>query len=325
MSRPQRLLLALAASACAALAATGAPAQSAQGTPSDYRLAPQRIAPDTWLIAGENADFAPANGCNIINTAFIDTGDGVVVVNTGPSLRYGQQQRRAIAAATAAPVRQVLNLNLHPDHFFGNQAWSDAPTQALPGTIAGAAREGEAYADNLYRLCGAWLAGTTPAPAGLPAQPGRFRLGTHELELLRFDGHTGDDLVLVDHSAGVIFAGGLVFHQRAPTTPHADLPRWLASLDRLEALQRRSGARVLVPSHGPLDADGGAEAIGQTRAYLRWLDTRMREAAAAGTDLAELIAQPVPAPFAGWAAMPQEYVRNLTHLYPAYERAALAD
>ena len=37
----------------------------------DYRLQPRQIAPGTWVIEGAVADFLPANGCNIINTAFI--------------------------------------------------------------------------------------------------------------------------------------------------------------------------------------------------------------------------------------------------------------
>ena len=37
------------------------------------------------------------------------------------------------------------------------------------------------------------------------------------------------DLVLVDKASGVVFAGGLVFADRVPTTPHANLARWLAS------------------------------------------------------------------------------------------------
>jgi hypothetical protein len=62
----------------------------------DYDLRPRQVAPDTWVIEGEVADFSRANGCNIINTAFITTGAGVLVVNTGPSRLYGEQQRRAI-------------------------------------------------------------------------------------------------------------------------------------------------------------------------------------------------------------------------------------
>ena len=80
-------------------------------------------------------------------------------------------QRSAIASTVNEPVQRVLSLNLHPDYFFGHQAWADVPTQALAGTVAGMRAEGGAYADNLYRLCGDWMQGTeaTPAPSNVVA------------------------------------------------------------------------------------------------------------------------------------------------------------
>ncbi len=288
----------------------------------DYHLVPRQVAPDVWVIEGANADFAPGNGCNIINTGFIDTGDGVLVINTGPSALYGAQQRRAIEQVTSAPVRWVFNLNLHPDYFFGNQAYADVGAQALPGTIAGAQQEGAAYADNLYRLCGNWLQDTLPTPPTQPLTPGQRTFGRHRIDLIRLDGHTGDDLVLVDRTSGVVFAGGVAFRDRIPTTPHADLARWLASLDALQGIVAQSGARVLIPSHGP--ALGHADAIAQTRQYLLWLDARLRRAAEEGRDLAEVLAMPVAPEYAHWGGMPAEYMRNVTRFYPRYESAALA-
>lgn len=290
----------------------------------NYHLQPRKIATDTWVLEGAVADFALANGCNIINTAFIATGDGVVVINTGPSRRYGEQQRRAIASVTQEPVRQVLNLNLHPDYFFGNQAWADIPTQALAGSIAGMQAEGESYADNLYRLCGPWLQATQPTPARQAVQPQqRFTLGRHDLELRRLQGHTGDDLVLLDHSSGVLFAGGLVFAQRVPTTPHADIGQWLDSLNTLQQWQRQGQFKQLVPSHGPLAQ--GLQGIEQTRDWLQWLEQYMQDNAAQGVDLSELLRQLPPARFAQWAAQPAELQRSLVQWYPGYERRALAE
>jgi hypothetical protein len=37
----------------------------------------------------------------------------------------------------------------------------------------------------------------------------------------------------------------------------------------------------------------------------------------------ELLRAPVPTEFRGWAAFDTEYVRNVAHLYPRYERAVL--
>jgi len=313
------LLAALAATAQAQTAAP--PAPRADVRTLDYGLQPRRIADGTWVIEGAVDDFSRANGCNIINTAFIATGEGVVVINTGPSRLYGEQQRRAIARVTAEPVRQVLNLDLHPDYFFGNQAWSDTPTQALAGTIAGMQAEGAAYEDNLYRLCGDWMRGTQATPAREPLQPHTLRLGRHVLELRRLQGHTGDDLVLIDTHTGVLFAGGLVFAERVPTTPHADPAAWLASLGTLEEWQAQGQFKTVVPSHGPVH--DGTRGMAQTRDWLQWLTGLMRDSAEQGVDLSELMRMPIPARFAHWAAQPAEFNRSLAQWYPRYEQQAL--
>ncbi|MFT3799771.1 MAG: quinoprotein relay system zinc metallohydrolase 1 [Burkholderiaceae bacterium] len=287
----------------------------------DYGLQARRIAEHTWVIEGEVADFSRANGCNIINTGFIATGDGVVVINTGPSRRYGEQQRRAIERVTTEPVRLVLNLDLHPDYFFGNQAWSDTPTQALPGSIAGMRAEGDAYENNLYRLCGDWMRGTRATPAREPIAPQTLRLGSHVLELRRLQGHTPDDLVLIDRHTGVLFAGGLIFAQRVPTTPHADPATWLASLQKLKDWQAQGQYKLVVPSHGPVH--DGTRGIDQTRDWLQWLTALMRDSAEKGVDLGELMRVRPPERFAGWAALPAEFNRSLAQWYPRYEQQAL--
>jgi quinoprotein relay system zinc metallohydrolase 1 len=283
----------------------------------DLGLQARALAPGVYVVEGTNADFSPANGCNIINTGFIVTGAGVLVINTGASRRQGEQLRALIARTTTEPVVRVLHLNLHPDYFLGNQAFADVPRAATAATAAGMAREAAAYASNLYRLCGDWMRGTEPLLPDTPAAAGLLRIGEREFELRELAGHTASDLVLIDRRSGVAFVGGLVFAQRVPTTPHAQLDAWLASLDAVQAL----GMRQIVPSHGPVSR--GGEGIDQTRRYLRWLDTSFSAAAAQGLEMSELLALPVPAEYRGWAAFKTEYVRNVAHLYPRYEQRAL--
>jgi quinoprotein relay system zinc metallohydrolase 1 len=280
----------------------------------DYQLKPRQLAPGVYVIEGAVEDFAPSNGCNIINTGFLVTDAGVVVINTGPSRLYGEQQRAAIAGVTDRPVVRVLNLNLHPDYFFGNQAYADVEVAALAGSIQGMKAEGGAYAANLYRLCGDWMSGTESTPARQAITPGTLTVGGRTLDLIRLEGHTGDDLVLVDRASGVMFAGGLAFYNRVPTTPHARIGAWLRSLDALE----KERFRILVPSHGPVS--DGARAIVQTRDYLRWLDRMLSEAAESGMDMNEVLQEALPERFQKFGAVESEYLRNVTHLYPGYEQ-----
>ena len=295
----------------------------------DYGLRARALADGVWVVEGANDDFTIPNGCNIINTGFITTGAGVVVINTGTSRRYGEQLRALIARTTKEPVVQVVHLNLHPDYFLGNQAFADVPRAATPTTRAGIARESAAYETNLYRLCGDWMLGTetvapdrdTPATAAMNPAGSVWKVGQREFELREFTGHTASDLVLIDRTSGVAFVGGLVFVQRIPTTPHAQVPAWLKSLDALAALN----LRTLVPGHGPVQTTTATarDGIGQTRRYLQWLDQHFGDWARQGLEMNEVLRAPVPAEFRDWAAFKTEYTRNVAHLYPVYEQRVL--
>jgi len=305
------------------LLAAALPAAFAQGAAQvdmarlDYRLSARALAPGVFVVEGANADFSPANGCNIINTGFIATGAGVLVINTGPSKRYGEQLRALIAKTTGEPIVQVIHLNLHPDYFLGNQAFADVPRLATDATRAGMTREAKSYEDNLYRLCGDWMKGTEAVLPSGTVSLGPLRVGTRELVLREYRGHTDSDLVLIDKTSGVVFAGGLVFAQRIPTTPHAQLGAWLQSLQAFATLP----VMTLVPSHGPVRAD--ISAVAQTQRYLQWLDRSFRAMAEQGAEMNEVLRAEVPAEFRGWAAFGTEYTRNVAHLYPRYERAVL--
>jgi len=203
----------------------------------DYSLKPRQIAEDTWLLEGSTDNFAKANGGNIVNTAFIVTEPGVVVIDTGPSKRYGEAMRKAIAAITDKPVIQVLLTHHHPDHVLGNQAFTDVPIGALAGTTGLLRQQGDAMAENMYRLVGDWMRGTEVVLPTRTLTPGVQSFGNHDLHLLSLGGHTGADLVILDRKTGVLFAGDLVFYQRALTTPNSPgLAVWLSDIATLQGL-----------------------------------------------------------------------------------------
>lgn len=283
----------------------------------DYRLAPRQVAEDTYVVVGKTEDFNRSNGGNIVNTAFVVTSEGVVVIDTGPSLRYGEQLKAAIAKITDKPVVRAFNTHHHPDHFLGNQVFAGFPIAALPATIQGQKQNGTVFAENVFRMAGDWIKGTEPQAANLTAQPGMMNVGNHAFELIAMTGHTAGDLVILDRTTGVLFVGDLVFFNRAPTTPHASLAEWLAALTKLESI----GHRIMVPGHGEPVPDG--RAIEQTRRYLYWIDRSLRDAAERGIEMTEILAQSVPAEFSRMPLAREEFARSVAHLYRRYEAATL--
>ncbi len=287
------------------------------GYSDDYRLQPKMIAQDTYVLQGVDEDFSFRNGGNILNTGFIVTSQGVLVIDTGPSRLYGEQLRKAIGGITQKKIWRVYNTHLHPDHFLGNQAFEDTPIAALPGTIAGMRQQADMFTDNMYRLVDHWMVGTYPLLPTEVLEPGTLDVGEHRLSFIALQGHTQADLAVFDHTTGVLFAGDLVFHNRAPTTPHADIMRWNESLKKLEALP----FKIVVPGHGAISY--GPEPLLQTGNYLRWLDKTLRKQAESGKDMVEVLYLQMPPEFADLAVMPNEYQRSVSHLYAELERQAL--
>lgn len=283
----------------------------------DYRLEPRMLASGVYVLVGSTEDFSFANGGNVVNSGFIVGPAGVVVIDTGASRRYGEQLLAAITSVTDKPIVLTINTHHHPDHFLGNQAFPTDTLAATPETIHGIRSEGEGFSANMYRLNGDWMLGTEVVVPGKPLAAGRTLIAGRDLEFLPLTGHSASDLVVIDHESGTIFAADLVFNRRAPTTPHADIPRWLAALDTLEAIP----AKRWVPGHGDVSEDPAP--IRHTRAYLEWLAMTITQGAEAGLDMTEMLATPIPAAFADMSLVASEFRRSVTHLYPAAEQAAL--
>ncbi|MBO9468548.1 quinoprotein relay system zinc metallohydrolase 1 [Endozoicomonas sp. G2_2] len=290
----------------------------AMGQADYYDLAPRQVAANTYVLLGAQENFSFENHGAISNTGFIVTDDGVVVIDTGPSRLYGEAMRAAIADVTDQPVVQVYITHAHPDHFLGSNAFEDVPIAALPQTTEAIREIGTDLASNLYNLVGSAMRGTTAVvPTAKADTEHRVAFGAHELELIAARGHTAGDLMVFDHSTGVLFAGDIAFHGRAPTTPNADIAAWH---ETLAATQQRD-FKTLVPGHGPV-VEGG-EALAQTADYLTWLVQGFEQAAARGASAAEVMFMPLPDRWAALAVEPGEYRRSVSHLYPAIERAAL--
>ncbi|NVK30502.1 MAG: quinoprotein relay system zinc metallohydrolase 1 [Gammaproteobacteria bacterium] len=285
-----------------------------------YSLKPIQITEHVYVFQGRTEHFSRDNQGNIVNTGFVVTGAGVVILDTGPSLKYGQAMLDAIATITDEPVVKIINTHHHPDHYFGNQAFDAAPTFATASNQSQMQTSGDGYADGLYYLVGSAMVGTDPAPAQFSLNSGSEKIGNVTLKYHVFTGHTFEDLVIAVVEDKLIFAGDLVFGDRAPTTPHADIELWIKSLDKLRALE----FRVLIPGHGNIASNHSAmQPIDDTKAYLTWLQRHLLLSAENGTHPAQLIAEGPASPWDQLGAMPDEYERSISHLYPEMLRNTL--
>ncbi|WP_338505500.1 quinoprotein relay system zinc metallohydrolase 1 [Sphingomonas kaistensis] len=299
-----------------ALAAVAAPPALAQ--PFGYRIRPEPVGDGIWIVRGADEPIASSNGGAIANLAIIATDAGAVVVDAGPSLRYGTELKAVAARLGGGTVARVYLTHFHPDHDYGAAAFDPAIVAATRQFRDLPLTEHQGFADGMYRLLGDWMRGTEFNLPGRTAAAGVETIGGRPLRLLPLGGHSASDLVIMDEKSGVLIAGDLVFNGRAASTPHADVARWKQSLATLRALPHRS----VLPGHGPFDPTPTL-AIDQTEAWIDWVQENLRGSLAAGLDMVEAGNVPIPARFASLKAARYELQRSVAHFYPALEATQL--
>jgi glyoxylase-like metal-dependent hydrolase (beta-lactamase superfamily II) len=192
------------------------------------------------------------------NCSWIDTGDGVLVIDTGGTAADAKNLKAEIARTTKnKPVKWIAMTHLHSDSNDGFTAF--LPTDATilvnaraTGAIAGSIAQGNAKAPHVIGVTDriALVVGKRAFEIGVPAG----------------NAHTAFDLYVFDASTRTVFTGDLVTTDRCPmlSDPDSDLKGWIAILDRLDTL----GAQGLVPTRGN-PTQGAAPEIEKTRRYLK--------------------------------------------------------
>lgn len=299
------------------LSAAALPWLPAEAAPLAYPLDPVEIAPRVWTIYGAPEPITRANGGAIANITVLDTSDGAVLIDAGPSHRYGTALKALAERLTGKPVVRVYLTHTHADHVLGATAFEPGTVSGGPALRGDLKRAGTDLTNGMYRVAGDWMRGTGVPEPGRVASEGVETIGERRFRILPLAGHTREDLCLFEESSGLLFPGDLVFLDRAATTPDADPERWRGALASLAEIDHR----LLIPGHGPVEA--GRRGIDQTRRWLDTVEARIDEGFSRGLDVTELMAEPLPDWTAGLAVARYEFARSVMHLLPALERRDL--
>lgn len=291
------------------------PTTSAWAAPLSYTLKPEVLTDGVWLVRGAQEAITRANGGAIANVSILDSTAGAIIIDTGPSRLYGEALAKLARELTGKDVARVYNTHFHPDHVFGNQAFAADKIAAPKGVIDGLSAFGNAFSDAMYFIAGDWMRGTELVLPGTVLEGAVEDFGSRRIRPLAMRGHTSSDLVLFDEVSGLLFAGDLVFLDRAPTTPHADIERWRMTLANLGGIPHR----LLIPGHGP--AEHSTRGIEQTRQWLEAVEGIIRDCFERGLDISEATLSPLPKWTEKISLARYEFERTVMHVYPKLEAA----
>ncbi len=276
------------------------------------------VAAGVYMVQGAPGEPDTDNLGRIGNAGFIVGQTGVLAIDTGTSYRHGVALLAAIRRVTDKPVRLVLITHTRQEFLFGAAAYRERGIPIhMQQQAAGLMRSRcERCLKTLKQVLGEdAMQGTAmfkPDEEYEPSHP--ISLIGRPVQVLYFGHSSGPgDVAVLDRQTGVLFAGGLLDHQRVPDVQDSDLDGWTRALQAL----RKLPLSAIVPGHGPV---ASPKLIDTVERYLAQLRARALALLQAGTALSDVPDATVLPEFALWDQYETIHRRNASILFVRFER-----
>jgi glyoxylase-like metal-dependent hydrolase (beta-lactamase superfamily II) len=282
------------------------------------------VAPGVYALMGRPGETSSENLGRNANAAFVVGARGVVVVDSGVSLRHGEAIIAAVARVTRQPIRLLVLTHPGPGVVFGAAAFQarGIPVWMHRSAAATMAQRCDTCLRNLREELGErTMAGTRivkPDRVVSKRQSLDPIIG-RRLVIMVPDGEEAPGALAVwDETTGTLIAGGLASIDRIPDLPEVDGKAWPKALAELEATK----CVHLVAAFGRIGTCADLDALAR---YFAALEAKVRTILAAGVGLADVRTHCDLPEFAAWDGYAERHVRNANRTYLRMEREVFND
>ncbi len=292
----------------------------AQAKSNDFSI--EKVGEGIYVHHGAHLDIDTGYQGDICNISFVVGSKGVAVIDTGGSLKIGNQLRAAIRKVTSLPVLYVINTHVHPDHIYGNAAFLTSNSNEAEPVFVGHDKlanamelRKEQYARLNVRLLGEDAKGSDLVKPSLSVKSDLvLDLGDRTLTLTAHpNAHTNTDVSLLDSKTSTLFTGDLLFIERTPVV-EGDIKGLIVEVERLKS----TPAKLVVPGHGPVAIDW-LTALSNEQRYLNVLLTDIRVSIKNNDGMEKAMDTAAASEKGNWKLFDIANRRNVNTLYPALE------
>ena len=248
---------------------------------------PVEVIPNVFSAIGATAPPTYENSGHNNNLSFVITTDGVVVINSGASVRLASALHEEIKNVTDQPVKLVINENGQGHAILGNLYWSQLGVDILAHEDAIHEIEENSYTilERMKSYNRDKAVGTEVViPNKSFSEKSIFTLGDLEFHVLHLGpAHGPGDTQVWLPQLSLMIAGDMAFHERMlPIFENTCTKCWLETWDKKFA---PLNATYVIPGHG--HPTNMAQVTRFTRNYLLDLRAKVSEILDNGSDLAE--------------------------------------
>ena len=249
----------------------------------NYHLKAYKISDGIHCFFGLPSQVSFINGGNMINSCYIETDKGYVVIDSGPTYSYAQAAYEIMEKKKKFPVKYVINTSSDEVHVLGNEFYKEQ------GAILFAPKNYKKYLDNqdalvLTHILSPDIMQNTRRIAvdNYLTKSMKLNVGNFQIDIKRIkedDSH----LYVYIKKKKIAFVGDMVFNNRIiPLKYNRSLLTWEKALNKIEKLEWND----LVSAHGYMTR---RSALNHTKEYLKALKEGVNRGIKEGKSKEELV------------------------------------
>jgi len=232
----------------------------------------KKVTKNVWSIVGPLTNRNKENLGNNATFGFVVTDDGVVLIDSGGSLKGAKALHKIIKTVSKKPIRYVINSGGQDHRWFGNDYFSSLGAKIISSEAAKKdhkARSASQWSMLETRLGKEGIKGTKEKFADILFKDDyKFTLGKVKFEIyFRGQAHTPGDAFIWLPQSKVMFTGDIVYTERMlGIGEQSNSKSWLHVFNSMAGFK----PKYLVPGHGsPTTLDKAIKDTGNYLSFLR--------------------------------------------------------
>ena len=198
----------------------------------NYHLRTHDITKDIKCFFGLQKEASQINGANVINTCYIETKEGYVVIDSGPTYSYAQQAYKVIQDKKVLPIKYVINTSNKELNSLGNAFYEERGAVIIGAKVDTKAKKQNIFLEN--QISKEAFENTYSVPLHISLTKDKeITLGSTKIKIKKFE----NKLVVHIPNSKTIFVGDFVSDNPSKIkNQHNSIKKWAKTFNIIEKL-----------------------------------------------------------------------------------------
>ena len=230
----------------------------------NYHLQSRQITPNTRCFFGLHGEASEINGANVINTCYIQTKEGYIVIDSGPTYSYAQQAHQIMQKAKALPIKYVINTSSNELNILGNEFYRERGAVLIgPKNYKKYVKQSKNISIQ-KQISSEAFENTRLIPLHIPLNKNKtIHIGDTKIEIKKLESKEARNLLVYLPESKTIFTGNFISDKPSVTQKeHYSKKEWAKNFNIIEKLS----SEYIITSHG---VKRSKKALALTKDYLK--------------------------------------------------------